>query len=97
MIRTLILLLLLSGCASVKPVASVELMYALPFSTDYWVHPDRTWNCEPPQARLEVGLETKTGWQAGVYHESFVLCGTFNKKPEIFENGLYIKKSWGGW
>ena len=97
MIRTLIVLLLLSGCASVKPVMHVELMYAIPISTDYWIHQDQSWTCEPPQARVEFGLQTKNGWEGGAYHESFVLCGTFNTKPEIFENGFYIKKSWGGW
>ena len=94
---TLLFVLPLVGCASVKPVASAQLGYALPFSSDYWVHQDRSWTCEPPQFRGELGLQTRSGWEAGVYHESFVLCGTFNKKAEIFENGLYIKKSWGGW
>jgi len=89
--------LLLTGCASVKPTASVELMYALPFSADYWVHQDRSWTCEPPQFRLEAGGEHKSGWEAGFYHESFLLCGSLNRKPEIYENGIYLKKNWGGW
>ena len=88
--------IILSGCA-VKPTASVQLNYAFPFSSDYWIHSDRSWQCEQPQFRGEVGLETKGGWEAGVYHESMVLCGTLNTKPEIFENGVYVKKSWGGW
>lgn len=87
----------LTGCASLKPTASVEMAYAFPFSSDYWVHQDRSWTCEPPQVRFEVGAETKNQWQAGVYHESFLLCGTHNTKPEIFENGLYFRKAFGGW
>ena len=59
LVVALILVLIMSGCASVKPVATVELMYAFPFSSDYWVHQDRPWSCEPPQFRLEAGLQTK--------------------------------------
>jgi len=97
-ILTLVLLLFtFSGCATVKPVGSVELNYAFPFSTDYWQHSDRSWQCEQPQFRGELGLQTKKKVEFGVYHESMVLCGTLNTKPEIFENGVYIKKQWGGW
>ena len=87
----------LMGCATVKPTASAQLNYALPFSTDYWQHSDRSWQCEQPQFRGEVGGITKKGWGFGAYHESMVLCGTGNTKPELFENGLYVKKEWGGW
>ena len=90
-------LILLSGCSTVKPVASMELNYAFPFSTDYWQHSDRSWQCEQPQIRLELGGETRNRTSFGVYHESMVLCGSVNKKPEIFENGIYLKKSFGGW
>jgi len=86
----------LLGCA-VKPVASIELNYAFPFSTDYWQHSDRSWQCEQPQFRGEIGLETKKKFEAGLYHESMVLCGQWNQRPEMFENGVYVKKSWGGW
>ena len=79
------------------PVASIELNYAFPFSTDYWQNSDRPWQCEQPQIRFEVGLETKNKLSFGVYHESMLLCGSFNHKPEIFENAAYIKKPWGGW
>ena len=98
--RIIIIALLLGGCVSlpdVKGVGSVELNYAFPFSTDYWQHSDRSWQCEQPQFRGELGLQTKKKVEFGVYHESMVLCGTLNTKPEIFENGLYIKKQWGGW
>ncbi len=86
----------LMGCANLKPTASVEMAYAFPFSSDYWVHQDRSWTCEPPQVRFEVGAETKNQWQGGFYHESFLLCGTLNAKPEIFENGIYLRKAFGG-
>jgi len=93
----MVLITLFTGCASVKPTASVELNYAFPFSTDYWQHSDRTWQCEQPQFRLELGLETKNRIEFGAYHESMVLCGQMNGKPEIYENGIYLKKNWGGW
>ena len=95
-IRIVVLLVLLSGCA-VKPIGSVELGYAFPFSTDYWQHSDRSWQCAQPQVRFEAGVETENKWSMGIYHESMLMCGTFNHKPEIYENGAYIKKSWGGW
>ena len=88
--------IILSGCA-VKPTASVQLNYAFPFSTDYWQHSDGSWQCEQPQFGGEAGIVSKKGWETGVYHESMVLCGTNNRKPELFENGVYVKKSWGGW
>ena len=93
----LIILLLLAGCSTIKPTASIELGYAFPFSTDYWQHSDRSWQCEQPQIRLAAGIETQNKWSIGIYHESMVLCGTVNHKPEIYENGAYIKKQWGGY
>ena len=95
--KMILSLLLLSGCASVEPYAEMEIKYAFPFSADYWVHQDRSWTCdEPYQLDLEVGGEFRKGWSAGIYHESFILCGSFNHKPEIYENGLILKKKWGG-
>lgn len=84
------------GCETIKPKASIELNYAFPFLTDYWQHSDRSWQCEQPQFRLELGIETKTHWEVGVYHESMVICGGHNNRPEIYENGAYVKKTWGG-
>ena len=97
MVKQIIILSLLTGCASVKPTATVQLNYALPFSTDYWQHSDRSWQCEQPQFRFEMGGEWENGLSIGGYHESMVVCGSWNRKPEVFENGLYVKKRWGGW
>ena len=91
-------LLFLVGCASSTPYIEAEIKYAFPFSTDYWVHQDRLWTCDTPaQLDLEVGREWRNGWSAGLYHESFIFCGTINSAPEIYENGIIIKKKWGGW
>ena len=88
---------LLVVCASTKPYAEVALDYPFTFSTDYWVHQDRSWQCEPPGVVAEAGLETKNGWKAALYHESTLLCGSWNKRPEIYENGVRVSKEWGGW
>jgi len=96
-ISIIIGMLIMSGCTGMKPYAEIQFNYALPFSTDYWQHSDRSWQCEQPQFRGEYGLETKNGWGMGVYHESMLLCGTFNTKPEIYENGILIQKRWGGY
>ena len=84
------------GYETIKPQASIEINYALPFATDYWQHSDRSWQCEQPQVRFEAGVETKNRWSMGIYHESMILCGSINHKPEIYENGAYVKKTWGG-
>ena len=88
---------LLSSCSVVKPIGSFELNHALEGATDFWQHSDRDYQCDQPQVRVEVGGETRSGWSAGVYHESMLFCGQYNTKPEIYENGLYLKKTWGGW
>ena len=90
-------LFLLAGCAGAKPYLEVGLSYSFPFSTDHWVHPDRSWQCEPPRVDAEVGLEWHSGISAGLYHESMLLCGSFNDKPEIFQNGARLSGRWGGW
>lgn len=95
--RIVFVLLFLAGCSTAEPYAELGVRYAFPFSSDYWVHQDRSWTCdEPYQFEGEVGAEWPNGWHAYVYHESFWLCGTFNEKPEIFENGIGVKKKWGG-
>lgn len=89
----LLCLLVTAGCAGMTPYTEIQLNYALPFSTDYWQHSDRSWQCEQPQFRAELGA-SKRGYGFGVYHESMLLCGTFNTKPEIYENGVFVYKRW---
>lgn len=93
----LILLLLLTGCTSVAPYGEMGVKYALPFSTDYWQHSERSWQCEQPQFQASAGVEWRNGVSLGMYHESMLLCGSWNRKPEIYENGIELKKRWGGW
>jgi hypothetical protein len=98
LILILVLVSSLEGCAhEPKLYAEVGVKYAFPFSSDYWVHQDRSWTCdEPYQFEGELGYEFNNGWRGGLYHESFIACGSFNSKPEIFENGLVIRKKFGG-
>jgi len=95
----LVALVALAGCANenIKGKASLGLNYAIPSSTDYWQHSDRPWQCEQPQLEGKAGWEHRNGWGWGGYHESMVLCGNWNGKAEIYENGLYLEKTWGGW
>ncbi len=86
--------ILLAGCAS-DPYFEVDLLYPFPFSTDYWVHPDQSWQCEPTVFMAEAGIE-KNGWNIALHHESTVLCGSYNNKPEIYRNGIKVGKRWGG-
>ena len=93
----------LVGCASPPKPASppklyveAALTYSFPFSTDIWVHQDAPWQCEPPGFDLELGIEWDSGVAIALYHESMLLCGTWNSKPEVFENGVRISKRWGG-
>ena len=94
--QKLILPLFLSGCAAWQPYAELGMEYPIPISTDYWVHPDRSWQCEPPNVHGEVGVENKDGWQVGLVHLSTLLCGSWNHKPEIYRNGIKVTKKWGG-
>ena len=95
--RTQAALALLAGCASTKPYGYAYLIDPIDASTDYWVHPNRSWQCEPPWFRGGVGLEHKSGVRVGLTHYSTVRCGTFNEKPEIFYNGIEVGGDWGGW
>ncbi len=89
--------LLLGGCAHVKPTASVAVTYTAPHATHYTLQSERAWQCAQPQFRGEVGGITKSKFAFGLYHESMVLCGTGNGKPELYENGVYLRQQWGGW
>lgn len=97
--RTIIiaLSLALAGCGSWKPYAAAAFIYPIEDETDYWISPERTWQCKPPWFDAEVGVEHKRRVKIGLYHESTVLCGTINSKPEIYMNGVRISKEWGGW
>ena len=90
-------LVLLTGCSHVQPMASFELNAAIPYLSDELLSPERSYQCEQPQLRLEIGASTYNGWQAGVYHESMLLCGGNNDKPELYSNGVYVRKTWSGW
>jgi hypothetical protein len=91
----IILSILLSGCAGTEPYFEIGLSYPFEFSTDYWVHPDRSWQCDAPWFDAEAGIENK-GYSIGIYHYSTVRCGGHNGKPEIYWNGIRGSKRWGG-
>lgn len=88
--------LLLAGCAA-EPYIEIGLSAPIESQTDYWIHPDRDWQCQPPWFDGEVGLETKHNLAVGIYHYSTVRCGTINEKPEIYWNGVRVSKKWGGY
>ena len=88
---------LMVGCSVVQPYYEVGLTAPISKSTDYWVHPDRSWQCDPPWFDFEAGAEWKNNIRLGVYHYSTVLCGGWNGKPEIYWNGLRLSYSGGGW
>ena len=95
--KHLIMLLLLSGCVSIEPIlptASVAINYAVPGLTDYYLHPDRDYQCEQPQVRAEIGLESQSRYAFGIYGEAMLLCG--EGEPGLSEGGLYLRKKWGG-
>ena len=98
-------LVVLSGCASLDHAGwryYGEAYLQAPFTgknyTDYWVHPDRSWACEPPWTRITpAGLEHRSGWRFGLTHTSALLCGNGDNKPEIYWNGIEAGYQWGGW
>ena len=88
--------LLVSCGKNLKPYADVGIVYAFPFSSDYWVHSDRSWQCEQPEFLGEFGLVSDTGFHVAFHHYSMVMCGTWNDKPEIYNNGLKFGWRFGG-
>ena len=88
--------LILTGCAA-TPYAEVSVAYPIEKYTDYWVQPDRDWQCNSgPQAHIEVGIE-KDSWKLGIHHQSWWLCGgPLNDKPEVYSNDIRLTKKWGG-
>lgn len=98
MIRYFILLLLV-GCAHVKPYGEVGLGYQEDSQTDFMLQTGRPWECSknvPFDATF--GLETKTHWRFSVTHDSWALCGTgLNNDPETYKLRYRVSKEWGGW
>ncbi len=88
---------LLSSCAHVKPYAEVGIAYQFDKYSDYISQTERSWNCNNPQLDVEVGIETRSHWQLGVHHTSWVNCGSFNNKPETYSNDIRINKKFWGW
>ena len=63
---------------------------------DWFLHSNRSWVCDPPKVLFEGGWEHRNGWEWGGYHWSSFLCGGWNSKPELYENGLYLGYTFGG-
>ncbi len=93
----------LSSCAAleeqgVKPYLRVELRDHSDKHSDWWVDRVRPDMCsKPPEGNFEIGFEHRSGVYGYIYHESDLLCGTWNSEPEIDENGWGIGYQWGGW
>ncbi len=91
----------LSGCTALeqrglKPYGYFYLQE--PLEADYWLHPDRSWQCNPPWVTLGVGAEHRSGVRIGVHHLSTVPCGgPFNNKAEVHYSSIAIGGDWGGW
>ena len=103
LVGMLLAISLLSGCApleerGVKPFARLELGDHSDKYSDWWVDRERPDMCsKPPEFNLELGLEHKSGFYGYIYHESDLLCGSWNTDPEIDENGWRLGYQWGGW
>ena len=94
--------LLLAGCSSVKPFVTLGLGGNLN-GTDYWVHPDRSWQCRGTKFVGDVGVESShqqwylDKWSAAFRHSSYLDCGgPFNQRPEVTEESWLISKKIGG-
>ena len=95
----LLALLVLSGCANVRPYAELGLAYQIDRNTDYWLQKERSWQCDNGlQGQLELGVrinEVVLGndhIRIGYHHESWVNCGKpfGNKKPEVYQDDIRI-------
>jgi len=93
-----LILLLLTGCASVDPYFEVSLGYQIDGMSDYWV---QTFNPEQCSKNVkfdaELGLELPKNWTVGYHHQSWLLCGgPFNDMPEIYADDIRVTKKFGG-
>ena len=79
-----------------KPYLELGLSMQLKKSTDYWIQSNRSWQCEDPGVQVAAGLEHRNGFRLFIHHESFLLCGTFNHKPEIYSNSIRFAWKFGG-
>ena len=96
------LLLLMSGCAflrgelEAKPYLETGLAVQWDHRSDWFLHRDRDWTCDPPRFNGRVGVEWPQGWRVSLNHYSSVLCGTHNDKPEIYSNEFEVSYKFGG-
>lgn len=103
MVSFIMVLVIFSGCAAlekrdIKPYVALELGDHWDKHSDWWVDRERPDMCsEPPEFVLQIGAEHKSGFYGYIYHESDVLCGSWNSKPEIDENGYRLGYKWGGY
>ena len=89
-------ILALTGCAS-SPYAELSLGYQIDGMTDHWLQTERSWQCSKNvQFNGEIGLEFENDWTVGYHHQSWLLCGTINERPEVHTDDIRITKKWGG-
>lgn len=93
----LLLLPVLAGCEHVQPYMKLSAGKQIASGTDYWVHPDRPWQCDGTKFNGEIGIEHKSGLMLGWHHESFWDCGgPFNERPEITQEDIRLTYKIGG-
>lgn len=80
------LLLLLAGCT---PYARLGLGYQLDEYTDYWQQTERDWQCDSPSFHGEIGLRNRH-YGIALAHDSWLLCGSFNNRPESYANRIEV-------
>lgn len=88
--------LLFSGCASGTYV-EMAVGYRLDDLSDWYLQSERGWQCSQPWVfDAEVGHEFANNVRLGLYHESQIVCGSFNHKPELYSAKIRLSKKWGG-
>lgn len=96
--RLLPLLLLLSGCASLDPHPYLEVGvgYMIDERSDWFLQSYRSWTCDKETFHVELGAEFARQWKLGWHHQSHISCGTWNDRPELYQEEIILTKKFGG-
>lgn len=93
--------LLLAGCGTLERATGADVYttwgvaHQLDEQSDWYVRTGREWQCED-NWQAHVGVHAEWGqWTASFNHQSWLFCGTFNSKPELYQNDIRLTRTFG--
>ena len=95
----LVIVFILSGCTSgpPRPYLELGLGYQIDGNSDWYLRTERDWTCNTGEtAHIELGVEFDHDLTLGYHHQSHLSCGTWNSRPELYQDEIILTKKWGG-